>query len=88
MQLHGIKDKDGEQSSSVATLKSCPRCGEQNTPEIKRCVKCGFIVDEKLAEVSKQEQTEMSNIVKRLEKLENLGEKMNKIIESLLEKRN
>lgn len=87
LQLHGIKNDDGQ--SSVATLKVCPRCGEQNTPEIKRCLRCGFILDETLlAEVSRQEQTEIASIVSRLERLESLGEKMDRIIESLLEKRN
>jgi ribosomal protein L37E len=87
LQLHGIKN-DSEQSS-VAKMKSCPRCGEQSTPEIKRCLGCGFILDEKLlAEVSMKQETEIANIISRLEKLESLGEKMDKIIEDLMEKRN
>ncbi|MGI0046336.1 MAG: tyrosine-type recombinase/integrase [Nitrosotalea sp.] len=43
---HGLLKQE---SVRELTLKTCPRCSEQNTIGVKRCVKCGYVIDEQVA---------------------------------------
>lgn len=74
LKKHGLLP-EGEKKK-VLTLKACPRCSEQNTAA-KRCVKCGYILDERLAmKVAHREQKmleELSRTVKEHEHVQKIA---------------
>ena len=73
LELHGIRPKN--EIETVVSLKVCPRCAEQNTPDSHRCSSCGFILDEKLlARTAESDQTTLQDMLKRLQRLEKSGE--------------
>ena len=85
LELHGIKNED-ENHMTVAKLIPCPRCTQQNTPDNPRCLSCGFIIDQKLlSQVSASDETTLQNVVKRLEKLEIIGQKVDRLLNEMLE---
>ncbi|CAE6501104.1 tyrosine-type recombinase/integrase [Candidatus Nitrosotenuis uzonensis] len=84
LELHGIRSADNN-NSAFPRLKKCPRCGSDNTPEKHRCTSCGYIIDERLlAETLKTQQSTIEGIVKRLENVEKLGEKIDLLFDELI----
>ena len=84
LELHGLKNED-ENHMAVVKLISCLRCTKQNTPDNKRCLSCGFIIDQKLlSQVAASDETTLQNVVKRLEKLESIGDKVDHLLNEML----
>lgn len=82
---HGLVKEEEEKR---LTLKNCPRCSEQNTVGSKRCVRCGFILDEKLAaDIAQTEGETLRSLVKRIERLERMDKKIDMMFEQFLSKR-
>ena len=82
LQLHGIKIR--EENTNVIQLKPCHRCNEENTPESQRCSKCGFILDEKLLDkVSRDEKSILDGVIRRLEKIERLGDRVERLLDDI-----
>ena len=50
LEMHGIRDRVPE--SDILTLRPCPRCEMRNTPDLPRCSRCGYILDQQLAQES------------------------------------
>ncbi len=70
LEMHGLIEQRTKQSV-LRTLR-CPRCDSENSPEIKRCVKCGLVLDQELAtRLNIKEQDQVRDIVKRIENIEN-----------------
>lgn len=77
-----------EDEQSALKPRRCSRCNEQNSPDKKRCTRCGFILDAKLAiKAAHRESKTLTSLVKRIEKLEGLDKKMDRIFDELLSKR-
>jgi site-specific recombinase XerD/ribosomal protein L37E len=71
LEMHGLKK--AEQDKPTLQLKKCPRCGRENSPEVKRCMECGFILDPVLAaKMAFREAKKEQNIMARLEKIEKI----------------
>ena len=98
LQLHGIEPQgnggDANNSSqSVLSTRQCPRCSESNTPEVPRCVKCGLILDEKLLIQTTVENDGSNNnalannMLQRLEKVEQMGTKIDLILNRLADQK-
>jgi len=69
LEVHGLKSPARE--DSIIRPMQCPRCGESNPPSNVRCSICGYILDKKLAmEVEEKHAERMEEILKRLERLE------------------
>ncbi len=70
LEMHGIAKP--KERRGMLSICQCPRCAHENSPETKRCLKCGFILDEELTtKLITQEQNLFNNIVKRIENIEN-----------------
>ena len=91
--LHGITPQDSSGQSNTDTIsvlgtKQCPRCSEQNTPEVPRCIQCGFILDEQLLAKTVQQTGEgdsvTDDLLERLEKVEKIGSKVDLILNQLV----
>jgi len=69
LEMHGLKKAEEDKLSMQ--LKKCPRCGRENSPEVKRCMGCGLILDPVLAaKTALRDAKREQNIVARLERLE------------------
>lgn len=78
---HGLLPEEEKKTGLV--LNTCPRCGEQNMGE-KRCVKCGYILDEKLAlKVSQREQKTLEGLTKTVREHEHVQKKIFRMLEEL-----
>ncbi|WP_158385653.1 tyrosine-type recombinase/integrase [Candidatus Nitrososphaera evergladensis] len=78
---HGLQQEEKEEK---LTLKKCPRCGEGNTIGVKRCVKCGFIIDEQLAMKTVQEEQDVfGSLSKRIERQEEVQDKILEVLGSI-----
>lgn len=77
LELNGLKKP--EEEGPKLELRICPRCSYENSPEVKRCAKCGLILDPVLAaKIAAREAKREADLKKRVEKLE-------KLISSLLQ---
>jgi ribosomal protein L40E len=68
--IYGIKPRE-EVSGSLLKPKDCPRCNAEIAPEVKRCPRCGLVVDQVLA--AKHEQSRLKreeDLIRRIERLE------------------
>jgi len=69
--LHGIKNP--EEQNGTLTLRACPNCGEKNEPATIRCIRCGLILDQKMAyELRNEEEKKREQMLNRIENLEKL----------------
>jgi ribosomal protein L37E len=72
-------------NKKVLTLKACPRCGEHSTAA-KRCVKCGYILDERLAmKVAHREQRMLEGLSRTVREHEHVQNKIFRMLEELAE---
>jgi integrase/recombinase XerD len=72
-----------EDRKITLTLKACPRCGEHNAAA-KRCVKCGYILDERLAmKVAHREQRMLEGLSKTVKEHEHVQNKIFQMLEEL-----
>jgi hypothetical protein len=80
---HGLLPED--RKDEKLTLKQCPRCNEANTIGVKRCIKCGFIIDEQLAIESVQEELDaFQSISKRIDKQEEVQKKILAMLDTIV----
>jgi integrase/recombinase XerD len=83
---HGLLAEDNEKKKGL-TLRACPRCGEQNTGA-KRCFRCGYILDERLAvKVAHREQRMIEGLAKTVKEHENVQKRIFLMLEELAETR-
>lgn len=69
LKKYGLLKEDQEES--LLKPKSCPRCSEQNSPDKKRCTRCGFILDRELAmKYAIREQNASRSFDRRLKRVE------------------
>jgi integrase len=69
--LHRIKNP--EEQNCTLTLRACPNCGEKNEPATIRCIRCGLILDQKMAyELRNEEEKKREQMLNRIENLEKL----------------
>ena len=86
LELHGIKNED--ENETRVSFRECHRCAEKNTPDSQRCLKCGFILDEKLlAATTESQQDLLQNMLSRLKRLEESGKKVESEFDSLLKQK-
>jgi integrase/recombinase XerD len=79
---HGLLPVDGKKSGLA--LKTCPRCGEQNAVGTKRCTKCGYIIDEKLAiKIAHREQSALEGLTRTVKEHEHVQKKIFRMLEEL-----
>ncbi len=70
---HGLLPEGGKKNGLA--LKTCPRCGEQNAGA-KRCTKCGYIIDEKLAiKITQREQSTLEGLTRTVKEHEHVQKK-------------
>ena len=88
LELHGIKSDKDNSNMTVAKMTSCPRCSQQNTPDNQRCIHCGFIIDQRLlSKVTGSDETTLQDVTQRLEKLEKIGDKVDRLLDEMLEQK-
>ncbi len=78
---HGLLQEKKEEQ---LTLRPCPRCDELNTISVKRCIKCGYILDEELAiKTAQKEHDIFKSLTKRMEKQETVQNRILAMLEAL-----
>lgn len=86
LELHGIKTENN--GKTTVQLKTCSRCMEQNAPDLSRCARCGFIIDEKLlANMAESDHVILQDMLKRLKRLEEEGNKIENGFDILLQQK-
>ncbi|MGI0013920.1 MAG: hypothetical protein ACREBU_10845, partial [Nitrososphaera sp.] len=59
---------------------------QDNTVGVKRCVKCGYILDEKLAiKIARREQSTLEDLTRTVKEHEHVQKKIFKMLEELTE---
>lgn len=69
LEINGLKKPEEEHVK--LQLKRCPRCNEEHTPEVKRCKRCGLILDPVLATKTALKDVErQEDVLERIKKIE------------------
>ncbi len=85
---HGLLKQE---SSIELTLRTCPRCNEQNTVGVKKCLKCGYVIDEqvaiKIAQSSQNQKATIDTYAKDIVKLQRDYDELKEMLVKVLKEK-